>query len=251
MPEGYELFKGDPDDLVKDRVYYFKEAWSNVNGPKGLIGRKYKGYSPVRAGWIFMSDPDRRVTESFILKAGKNGAINTFDSSNEDFAHGPIYVKNHVKEQRGGKTRRATSGMQHCESEYCGKTFFKATENITVNMGKTLKMPKNAIDKMINKFRSKKTRNELKKKCIKGYCNPDCNNTMFQTGKEMPSSAYDGLSAKEVPLVKAMLEPARKKIFGKKTSVLKNSFYNKLPAKNVTRAKKQGALSGCTIKIMT
>jgi len=94
-------------------------------------------------------------------------------------------------------------------------------------------------------------RNELKKQCVKGYCNPDCKNTMFQAGKGMPSAVYDGVSAKEIGLLKLMTESIRKKIFGNKTNVLKNSFYSKIPAKNVTRAKKQGALSGCSLKILT
>jgi len=253
MLEGYELFKGDPDDLVKDRVYYFKESWSNVNGPKGLIGRKYKGYSPITTGWIFMSDSDRRVTESFILTAGKNGAINTFDSSNKDFAHGPIYVKHHVKEQRGGKTRRVSSEMQLCESEYCGKTFLDFTEKMSMKMAKTLKMSKKAANSMLQTLRSKEKRAALKKECMKGYCNPDCKDNLFQNGKSVPSAVYK--SFKGPPKMKAMLksfiDATRKVMFRKKTSILKNSFYNKLPVKNVTRAKKQGALSGCSLKILT
>jgi hypothetical protein len=141
--------------------------------------------------------------------------------------------------------------MQRCESEYCGKSFLELSKKASIKAGKTLKMPKNTINKIIKKFQSKKMRNELKKQCVKGYCNPDCKNTMFQAGKGMPSAFYDGVSAKERGLLKAMTESIRKKIFGNKTNVLKNSFYSKIPAKNVTRAKKQGALSGCSLKILT
>jgi len=78
---------------------------------------------------------------------------------------------------------------------------------------------------------------------------------MFQAGKEMPPSIYmnasKNLKGKGVAIVRSFLNNTRKRMFGNKTNVLKNSFYNKLPAKNVTRARKQGALSGCTLKILT
>jgi len=118
-------------------------------------------------------------------------------------------------------------------------------------MGKTLKMPKNEINTMLKQLQTKKALQKAKKECMKGYCNPDCKNTIFQAGKEIPSGAYHGIAAKAKAPLKRMLEPLRKRIFGNKTNVLKNSFYNRLPATNVTRAKKQGALSGCSIKIVT
>ena len=71
----------------------------------------------------------------------------------------------------------------------------------------------------------------------------------------MPPSVYmnasKNIKGKGVAIVKSFLKNTRKRMFGNKTNVLKNSFYNKLPAKNVTRARKQGALSGCTLKVMT
>jgi hypothetical protein len=44
-----------------------------------------------------------------------------------------------------------------------------------------------------------------------------------------------------------MLKGFRKQMFGKKNSVLKDGFYEKLNSKTVKQLKKKGALSGCTI----
>jgi hypothetical protein len=144
--------------------------------------------------------------------------------------------------------------MERCESNYCGKEFLAATEKASVKLVKALHLPKNAINTMIKGMRSKKQRATLKKQCIQAYCNPGCKNNLFQNGKTMPRAVYTtfkGKNPKARAFFKNLINSTRKSIFGNKTSVLKNSFYKKLSAKNVTRAKKQGALSGCTIKIMT
>jgi hypothetical protein len=147
--------------------------------------------------------------------------------------------------------------MERCESEYCGKTFEKGSDKMAVKVAKKLGLPKESVDGMLKKLRSKESRATSKKECIKAHCNPDCKNTIFQAGKEIPSSVYMNASKKMkgkekgVALLKSILTLTRKRMFGNKTNVLKNSFYNKLPANNVTRAKKQGALSGCTIKVLT
>jgi len=143
--------------------------------------------------------------------------------------------------------------MERCESNYCGKEFLAASEKTAVKIGKALHLPKSGINTMIKNIRSKKQRASLKKQCMLAYCNPGCKNNLFQNGKTMPPAvykAYDG-NPKGRAIFKSIINSTRKSVFGNKTSVLKNSFYKKLPAKNVTRAKKQGALSGCTLKIMT
>jgi hypothetical protein len=143
--------------------------------------------------------------------------------------------------------------MQRCESAYCGKAFLDGSEKLSAKIGKALKLPKAAINSMVQKMRSKKQRATLKKQCIQAYCNPGCKDSLFQNGKTMPPAvykAYEG-NPKGMAVFKSIINSSRKSIFGNKTSVLKNSFYKKLPAKNVTRAKKQGALSGCTLKVLT
>ena len=137
--------------------------------------------------------------------------------------------------------------MERCEKTYCGNAFQKLSEKVSMRIANTFKLPKHNKDKMIKGLRSKKSRDTLKKECIKGYCNPGCKNTIFQAGKNMPEAVYNKVDLN----ARGVISMLRKKIFGKRTNVLKNSFYNKLPAKNITRARKQGALSGCSIKILT
>ena len=115
--------------------------------------------------------------------------------------------------------------MERCEKDYCGRKDFQT--------------------------RSKKMRDLLKKECIRGYCNPGCKNTVFQAGKSIPEAVFRNVDVKTRRFVRGVANMVRKGLFGKKTNVLKNSFYTKLPAKNVTRARKQGALSGCSVKILT
>lgn len=145
--------------------------------------------------------------------------------------------------------------MERCESVYCGKTFEQGSDKMAVKVGKKLGLPKQSIDDMLKKLRSKKSRLTSKKECIKAHCNPECKGTLFQAGKELLPSVYANASkkikGKGVAILKSILNSTRKRMFGNKTDVLNNSFYNKLPAKNVTRARKQGALSGCTMKVLT
>jgi hypothetical protein len=146
--------------------------------------------------------------------------------------------------------------MERCESTYCGKTFEQGSDKMALMIAKGFGLPKKAKHDMLKKLRSKESRAKTRKECIKGYCNPGCKDTLFQAGKEVPPSVYAKAAkgvkdSKQLSFLKSMLNSSRKRMFGNKSDVLKNSFYNKLPAKNVTRAKKQGALSGCTIKVMT
>ena len=249
MPKGFMIFKEDIGDLVVGETYYFREAPHK----ESLLPRRYIG----KRDDVFIFVNDALVAKRGIVKfrLNKDGDhLNVVDTEPPPPGnYGPLSVKEHVKEQRGGKTRRATSGMQRCESAYCGKTFQQLSENFAVKMGKTFKMPKNAINTMIKTLRSKKGLKKAKKECMKAYCNPDCKDNLFQDGTSVPSVVYKSFKGppKMKAFFKSFADDTRKKMFGKKTSVLKNSFYNKLPAKNVTRARKQGALSGCTIKILT
>jgi hypothetical protein len=93
---------------------------------------------------------------------------------------------------------------------------------------------------------------KLRKECEKGYCNTDCKDTIFQDGKDVPASVLKAFTGpKEARnLFTSMIRSTRKKVFGKKTSVLKNSFYTGLSAKDVKRIKAEGATSGCTLIAM-
>ena len=110
-----------------------------------------------------------------------------------------------------------------CEQTYCKKYFVPM-------MLKKLKKP-------VSPSKVK----ELMKKCKLGYCNPTCKGTIYQNGKNFPKNL-------KVPSpLLSIIKGVRKNIFKNKTSVLKNSFYEKLKSKNVMCAKKRGATSGCTL----
>jgi hypothetical protein len=85
--------------------------------------------------------------------------------------------------------------------------------------------------------------------CEKAYCNESCKDTVFQDGKEVPAAVFKSFkgSAKDKEMFKSILRATRKRIFGNKKSVLKDSFYTGLAAKDVKRLKSEGASSGCTL----
>ena len=110
-----------------------------------------------------------------------------------------------------------------CEQTYCKRYF---------------------VPMMLKKLKSPSKVKELMKKCKLGYCNPTCKGTIYQNGKNFPKNV-------KVPSpLLSIIKGVRKNIFKNKTSVLKNSFYEKLSKKNVTCARKRGATSGCTLKLL-
>ena len=108
-----------------------------------------------------------------------------------------------------------------CEKNYCKKYF---------------------VPMMLKKLPKPVSHSKLMKKCKLGYCNPTCKGTIYQNGKNFPKNVKV-----PSPIILSIMQGIRKSIFKNKTSVLKNSFYEKLKGKNVTCAKKRGATSGCTL----
>jgi hypothetical protein len=137
-----------------------------------------------------------------------------------------------------------------CENKFCKeyvkrgvKSTLKVAEAFTTVLaaGNLVKDKKFDSASAIKKMKSKKSMDKIKKrltqKCKESYCNVGCKGTIFTEVKK--------------PLVKKKPvngwlcdEPCRKsKLFGKKLTVLKDNFYEKL--KNVEDLKKKGAISGC------
>jgi hypothetical protein len=132
------------------------------------------------------------------------------------------------------------NSTRKCKKDYCEKVFIKNTQAFTDRFVKALKI------KPI-KF-TQKQKKELAKKCLKGYCNPTCEGTLFQDGKKFPKNIeIDSKNEKVRKIVLKFSKDMRKKIFGNKTTVLKNGFYKKLNSKTVKNMKEKGALSGCTL----
>jgi len=112
--------------------------------------------------------------------------------------------------------------------------------------------PKSGNVKYFKKMLKNMTLKKMKKKRIDDYrktmCNPTCKSTLFESGDadKLPASFIKEL--KKISKSKDALDyqlGLRKEIFGKKNTVLKNGFYEKLDKETVTNLKKKGATSGC------
>ena len=152
--------------------------------------------------------------------------------------------------------------MDKCSKNYCGKTFLKKQEALAVdffnalskhsskgkNNNLTLKLKKKGLKQL--KESMKKNRKANIAACEKAYCNPECKGTIFEKGKSVPKELLNQDIFKKGPakdLLKGLIIGQRKSIFGKKTDVLKDGYYEKLSSKTVEKLKKEGATSGCTL----
>jgi hypothetical protein len=167
-----------------------------------------------------------------------------------------------------------TKSMKRCKSHYCEKVWLKRQEkfarSIRNALAKNLKKKGNISSKRaFDKGFKKGFRKSLKTldTCRKAHCNPGCKGTIFQDGKAFPQKEIEEEYFKKLgnlktrktkkqirgavkSIVSAMKE-TRKRIFKGRSSVLdKNSFYKGLTRKNAVSAKKDGALSGCTMMIL-
>lgn len=157
--------------------------------------------------------------------------------------------------------------MEICENEYCGKTYLKAQENLMkeimnritkVKKGDTSdqkdlkKVMKQSFEQEIKKNKTRKGKQDQISLCKKGYCNPECKNTLFQKGDKLPKGVFDNMNLKgpTKKIVKSLITATRKRLFGKKKDILKNNFYEGLSKKEVTKLKKEGAISGCTVAVL-
>jgi len=132
-------------------------------------------------------------------------------------------------------------------SSKCG-TFCKGFVKRQMKRAKTMRKRFANIFKGIKEPDDAKLEKDLHEQCNKGYCNEECKDTLFQDGSLPPAllKSFKGTKKNEA-LFKTIIQTQRKMIFGKKKSVLKDSFYQGLPEKDVKKLKKEGAISGCTL----
>lgn len=76
------------------------------------------------------------------------------------------------------------------------------------------------------------------------FQNPTCKGTFFEPGKGFSKEFIRKQKLKGDMLKFSMQQ--RKEVFGNKTDVLVNGFYEKLSRKYINELKKQGATSACT-----
>jgi hypothetical protein len=99
---------------------------------------------------------------------------------------------------------------------------------------------------LTKKLNSKESKKKTLEGCKNTYCNIGCKGTMFESGSEVPKELYAKLKNKELAeAFKPLYETQRKNLFGKKTNVLNDNFYEKISPAMVKQMKKDGALSGC------
>jgi hypothetical protein len=107
----------------------------------------------------------------------------------------------------------------------------------------------NIIKKMIDSSSKKSTIAKGKKLdlniCKKQFCNEGCIETILEDGPAdtLPKSIL--VKYKKYPDMLKMFQNMRKEVFGKKTSVLNDSFFEGMKPAEITKYKKEGAISGC------
>ena len=145
----------------------------------------------------------------------------------------------------------------NCNNKYCGslldkkinKSFSKYEKQVTdlIKKSKTKKF-KNKMQKEMFKIMTKKisqkdknkSLEDARKQCKELYCNIGCKDTLLEPNNL--SKKY----IKENKLLIDFMKQSRKELFGNKTNVLDNNFYNKLSKKTITKLRKQGAISMCS-----
>ena len=177
---------------------------------------------------------------------------------------------NKTKHIRGGNDER-----KKCSDTFCSEKKFEKIQNmIIVNLDKKMKELEKKLEKKditveekkkleedinarkgfiknLNNIKSKeKSIKKLKDGCELIYCNKGCLGTIFEEGdpNKLPSELTKRFKGNK-PFLDLILQ-TRKELFGKKTRVLQEDFYEKLNKKTVNKTKKKGAISGCVKFIM-
>jgi septal ring factor EnvC (AmiA/AmiB activator) len=101
------------------------------------------------------------------------------------------------------------------------------------------------LDKLEESKKSGESDKKLLDNCEKYFCNEGCKNTIFEDGApDKLSKGFSKLFKNNKEVIK-MMEKSRKELFGNKTSVLKDGFFEGLKPKSLKKLKKEGAISGC------
>jgi len=166
------------------------------------------------------------------------------------------------RKQRGGGNNKLVKNCLDTfvkskieKEQETSKRFYDELEKlfkINAKKNKTLKKEdKEKIKKELERIKkgrkmSKSRKNilSLKKLYSKLYCNPTCNGTMLESGNELSPEYYKAYRDNKQLIDYDKSE--RKKIFGNKTNVLSDGFYEKAPKKYVDKIKKEGAISLCS-----
>jgi len=130
--------------------------------------------------------------------------------------------------------------IERCKKIYCNKKIKNIEELDKKKMN--LYAIGNTVDPSF--YLNKETYQKAEDTCYKEYCNPTCKNTILESGKL--SNKYRATTKFIEQTIPGATNEHRKEIFGNKTTVLKNGFYEKVPNNIVEKAKKKGIISVCT-----
>uniref|UniRef100_A0A6C0DCI3 Uncharacterized protein n=1 Tax=viral metagenome TaxID=1070528 RepID=A0A6C0DCI3_9ZZZZ len=98
--------------------------------------------------------------------------------------------------------------------------------------------------KRIKKERKSKKGSKIQEKTdMNIFCNPGCKGTILEPGNKLPSEIYK--KYKDVKGMIEILKEDRKNLFGNKTDVLIDNFYEKAPKNFVDKIKKKSGISLC------
>ncbi len=152
---------------------------------------------------------------------------------------------------------------KRCESKFCNEYTVRVKRLMRNIQQKMMEKAKNMDEtkkkkmiKILDKEIDKKEK-QIKEECKLAYCNPTCKNTIFENGNsnKLPNGYEEMLKkkmkgAKGNKLIETM-KLIRKSMFKENKSIVKNGFYKKLKSNNVKKLKKNGALSGCSVLVLS
>jgi len=150
----------------------------------------------------------------------------------------------------------SSNSVKKCEKNFCTKYTKKLIDLTLTIKDKILNSSDISSEKKKQIEKNfKKSLNKLKKtvpkECSVAFCNPTCEGTIFQNGKELPEKIKKRfLKEKTGQEIIEMLIKLRESLFNGEKTIIKNGFYKELKAKNIKKIKKNGAISGCSIMVI-
>ena len=155
-----------------------------------------------------------------------------------------IFCKNAIKKE----DKESIGAIKQMKKELSKINKTLKSKKISTTEKQNLENKKSFLT-VFTKKESKKEKQKTKKLridvCKKTYCNVDCKNTIFEKGNTLSDGFINNLKKKKTNSIIDLHQNQRKQIFGNKTDVLKDNFYEKLSKKTITQLKKEGAISGC------
>jgi hypothetical protein len=160
------------------------------------------------------------------------------------------------KKKGGNQTTSNSTGTKKCINTFIknkSKKYLEKTKELKKMLEKEarskFKNDKPKLKESLKRIKDFTSFNPETKKIIKNadikiYCNPSCEGTILEPGNKLSERYYSDYKSNK-KLVK-LFEEQRKKIFGKKTNVLVDGFYENAPKKYLEEIKKQGAISLCS-----